>query len=673
MKEIIDISNQVENVELQENNIFNDGVSFPDDEVKTKFINDLYNDISRAEDSKVQLLDKIDEWKKAINIEPDEETKMTPWENASNYRDFLTANHVNIINSIVSQTMITNPLWVVSLPFDDEYEKFLDDGLNFYAFNNLNIEEKLKSVIKLAIDETTSFMEIADKAEEKLITATQEFFSVAEFIKMYPNAEMLDMDKGEYNKLKYSIAETCDKMGSAKIELSRWRRDIDIECNTYNVDETCIIPWNSSSIDVARGVLFRIKLKDDDLKQFARDNFNGESYFDKDAVAACIKYGKSLYENTSYQDKKDDLLGTEETEIEDRNIFRGIYKYTIDEKIGAEEFYVYFAYNEKQLLRIERYKRINGKRGIIKFNLIPVHNSIIGESIPAKLNAAQKHTDTIWNMITDNNKLCNIPTFAVSTDEIGALNSSFRDLTVGLEFAPGTTLFLKNMGGFKQNNTTPMDTASSLNQILTIARNASTLTGATEMLSGRNDPSDPTAPGNKTAMQLNQANMRINEYIKSLRMSLSYLGELLLHKLTSLQPRDWGRYQVKFRNANEDTGNLVIFHPQEIMEKKVIIDVRAQSVEYNKTALAEEARMLIATVLAHPAFQGNPKAIEALYNKFLTYFSLSQKEIDSIMGDLRLMNMQASQNPQQGTPPPPVPPPPPGMVDASAIQQQEGK
>uniref|UniRef100_A0A6H1ZVT8 Portal protein n=1 Tax=viral metagenome TaxID=1070528 RepID=A0A6H1ZVT8_9ZZZZ len=665
MVEIKDMRAEVEDVEIKDNNMFSDQIEFESESKKADFINKLIKDIDATEDDKQELIDKNETVLKAINLEPEDENKMTPWENASNYRDFLTSNTVNIIYSVLSQTMLTNPLWIVKLPFDEQYETFLDQGLNFYAFNFLRVEDPLKQAIKLAIYETTSFVEISDQAEERPITTTQEFTSIKEFVELYPDEKSLNVkNKGEYNQFIDEVADNIVKFGNCSLELSTTIRDVNVTTDVYNIDETCVIPWNSTSVETARGILFKIKLKDEDLKRYAKSDFNGRSYFDPEAVEKTVNSGAT--DNTSsYEEKKNKRLGTsyDISEIEDRLILKGVYKAVLNEDDGEEEFYIHFAYNERQLLRIERYRRTRGKRNIVALSPIPVHRSIIGESLPARLTASQNLVDTFWNMMVDNNKLANIPTFAVSTKEVGTINSSFENWGAGVDFEPGTTLYVSDYNAFKQLQTSPMDMRSVLNYINIIYRNSETNTGAVQMLSGRENPNDPNAPGNKTAMQLFQANRRLDEYIRALRASLTDIGEILLYKLVEIQPDAWKKFQIKYVEANmqKDGKELAILSPQEIWNKKIVIDVRAQSVEYNRTTLAGELQFLIQSMMSDPRLAQNPMGMEILYRKYFNYFNLSNREIEDLLIPFRVMSQQMRSPMPGAAGPPPMPPAPLGM------------
>jgi len=659
----------VENVQIEDNNLYSQQVELTEEQ-REKLCKELYNDIDRALEDKDSLVQEIEEYKKAIYLEPDEDEKVSPWDGASNYCDMLTSNQIKILQSSVNNAMLIDPIWIVSTPFEQEYEMYLDDGLNYYANNYMEIQTKLKDVIGLALEEATSFCEVYDVTSTRNLKMKQEYFGIEEFVNAYPSPKSAGLELKEYNQVLEDVADKIDELGSVTIDVEVPTTETKLKLDVYSVDETVIIPFNATDIDTCQGVFFVLKMTNNDLKRYSKE-VEGVSFFDPEAVEKTLEFVPERDEPyLRSEENTRNRMNIDTSQYDDtceRNIFKGVYYFELDEEVGPEEFYIYFAWNEKQILRIEKFERIMGERSISVFTPIPVHRMIFGRNIAKDLKPTQELASTLWNMIIDNQAIGNKPFFKADLKEKTNPNSTLSRGGDSLDISPGKIFYLESPSDLTQFPISPMDINTAIKSLTFLYRVSETNTGATSLQSGKESPTDPNAPGNKTAMLINESNKRINEVIGAIRRSLQRLGKHILYKCLSTQPTGWKDFTIKFHQENKEGNNKVLLTPQEVYSKKIVVDVRGQSMEYNLATLSGEIRQLIGLVLSNPALAQNPYGIDVLYTKLLSYYHLRPKEIDKLLlpvkEAIKQLDMQKKMQEMAGTnnmmPPPP---PPPGMA-----------
>lgn len=650
-------------------------------EVRDRLSRQLLIDIQDADDAKSPLIGEILKYREILNIEPDSENEMSSFDGASNYRDELTATHCKVISSMVKRTLIANPVYLIDIPFNKQYEKWLNAAVNDYL-EYTGITNKMRKLVDLAVEEGTSFAEVIDYTEEYDVITTEVYLKgdIEKFRAKYPDYKMLDLkNEKEYNDLLHEITEKIDKEGEARIKVKKKVIDRKVDIEVRSVDEMYIIPYNSANINSAKGIFSKIQKSKDELKEAGRIGF-----FDKDAVEYVIKneHADSSSDTSSYRDVETERLGID---VSDKSYFVDIYAgiYICDIGNGNEEFYIYFAKNTKTILRIEQYPRCMIHRNIVAFSINPQHNQIFGISFVKLLENTQAIVDTTFNQMVDNNHIANVSMYRAGINDKSNLQSDLNSKygAMKLSFEPGKVFFTEEPLTTLQ--TTPLNLQGLFNMINLIQRNAEVYTGATQGLSGRENPGDPSAPARKTELQLNQSTLRIDDYLRNLQQSFNTLGILLLYKLLNVMPRRWRMFSLQFAQENKispdvvDTNLMVdqvALRPQDLFTQQdamgnsqlletymfddIVIYVRGQSLTFNKDVRLREAQYLMQMIGTHPAIQSNPDAMYWILKNFLSNFdTITTKDIDTLLKTLksRPTNAQDLQNAAQMATPPPLP------------------
>lgn len=105
------------------------------------------------------------------------------------------------------------------------------------------------------------------------------------------------------------------------------------------------------------------------------------------------------------------------------------------------------------------------------------------------------------------------------------------------KWAPGRIFWLSNFDAFEQFKVQPTDLGESLQEETNDFKILDLYLGsAVSLLSGSAAPADPSAPGNKTAMMIQQSNLRMDDPLSELRDGVSELGNICLSQLYQFGP-----------------------------------------------------------------------------------------------------------------------------------------
>ena len=238
-------------------------------------------------------------------------------------------------------------------------------------------------------------------------------------------------------------------------------------------------------------------------------------------------------------EKKTDSNNEKDYTKEKYKMHRILYSIDIDGD-GLEELCIFtFAYNQKVLVRAEYWDR--------SWYLIPHYvekkpNRFEGIGIIQKCKSIILEAEEMIRYRLKAAKLATSPAFKAKK------SSSFDP---GAQYwYPGVIWWLEDMDEIEQfivNCNFP----ELFQEEAQLERKYEMLTGATSGMSGRELPQDPTAPGNKTAMLLQQGSVLINEDIDTLREGVEATLYAILQMAEKYLPED-DIYLQKFGLTKED-------------------------------------------------------------------------------------------------------------------------
>jgi len=276
---------------------------------------------------------------------------------------------------------------------------------------------------------------------------------------------------------------------------------------------------------------------------------------------------------------------------------KAIWKYDIDDcKKRQEKLLVSIIKDDKatHLLRCEYYDFWHNRDFFIAFR-IDEGDGFDGEGFTEKLWDTNLYANAMHNGRVDAGTIANIPMFK------GMKGSEAQESK--LEFAKGIIYWLDNPDAFEQIRiqNPPISDLAIEEQML--ERWAELTTGITHSASGRESPTDPTAPATKTLALLQQQDIGIADYIDCLDPSFAELSFQILSLYWQFGFNDEEGKETIIR---ELVGDKYGFNPvsrEDLKVKGMEFSLRCSTGGMNE--LLEEAKFkeIMAILIQQPEFQ----------------------------------------------------------------------
>lgn len=182
---------------------------------------------------------------------------------------------------------------------------------------------------------------------------------------------------------------------------------------------------------------------------------------------------------------------------------------------------------------------------------------------------------------------------------------------------------------------TNSDSSEIINTLLFLAKVDDDVSHISSLNSGRDLPTDPTAPASKVALLLKQSGINMEDYINCLLPSFNLIGEITLKLIYQMSRA--GRMYKQRQTASQVVGQLStganIFDeikPDELIAKS-IISSRAAGFAFDKIQEKNENLSIYQLLRADPAFIANPSGVNEMIRTLLKSWSPMWKaKVDQI-------------------------------------------
>lgn len=170
-----------------------------------------------------------------------------------------------------------------------------------------------------------------------------------------------------------------------------------------------------------------------------------------------------------------------------------------------------------------------------------------------------------------------------------------------------------------------------INIVLYLGKLVDDKTGVSSLATGKESPTDPTAPAAKTAMLLKQSGINIGEYINCLLPSFNLVGEIILQ--LTYQMSEGGR---KYRQRQR-AGSVVGQDPfgeitRDQMKAKTNIQSRALGFAFDKVNEKRENLALFQLMRGDPLVARNAEGVYALAKTLISSWSpLWKNKVDNLI------------------------------------------
>lgn len=445
-----------------------------------------------------------------------------PFEGASNLTLHYAAGVAASFRSVVNRTLYQDPDIFLARGEAGANRKELDDlqdALNHTFHTETNGLDQLKDgTIPCFRDGTVIVSGTWDRRVERGHD-TRIYIKVEEFQRDYPDADTAGVSEEEYQRL-------LDKfLVIAEMEL---RVDFNYDFVEHDAPEYELVP-------LARFVFyptFAASIRQ--LELYGRNYFRSEmelklkakrGEFYEQAVEQLINRGdkgspdqwtasRNFIEGVMpYQDEKHPI------ELADL-----VYKCDLDDDGIPERYLVTFAPEKRIVLRMEWYPIRRNINNCVAFRFQKREGRLLGVSLMGDTEDLFLFMDSIHNHRNNVRMLATAP--------IVMANAKFKEqLEPGRTesiIRPGVTFWVDDPDkAMKQLILQNLDQpGNSLDEENLIVRYIELRTGTTQGLSGKETPSDPRAPMGKTLAMINQANLRLDDFIDEYRKGFPELGDL---------------------------------------------------------------------------------------------------------------------------------------------------
>jgi len=335
-------------------------------------------------------------------------------------------------------------------------------------------------------------------------------------------------------------------------------------------------------------------------------------FYSEDAKDLLSKDGESVNDefNDSWDASRDEIDGVSSENKDVVQIAKLNIKIDLNDDDIPEKYTVHWHQDKKIILRIEKYRIRKNIPDVVAFKFIARDGRLSGVSmldgvsdLLLEVNAIHRHRSNV-RRLTD----APVPMFP----------ESMKQTMLSHKFMPGKPMWIPdqlwNIGKLPQQfSLQNVDTTrTSIDEENMILKYTETLLGPTQGLSGQVDPSDPSAPGNKTQMLLSQANARVQDYNEEWKRSIPAILNLLI--------------ALTFQNTEAKIGFIDTVNGEKQLEELDIEDFVGDDIKFalsaNTVSLSPELDMGKIQAVASSAInmgvaQEFPNILVELFNQYV--------------------------------------------------------
>jgi hypothetical protein len=455
-----------------------------------------------------------------------------PWEGASQLHIPLVAIHLITLHSVIARSILSvDPLWY-GKTLDKKLREIIPDieeMATYKAKSELNVCSAVRDVIHTTGRDGLGWLMVPYVEEYERVNDVEVVEGVDEFLTEFPDAESAGMTEEEFQAKVEEVRANASPDSPMEIEVT-------VDRLVYRgpkaevVDEADMmrVPMTARDLKRCRTYGRRIYFRKEELKERVR-----EGALWGDAVERLIKNVKpASTDRDSWRQGQDRIEGVSRDTskaADDYECFEVVVKMDRDGDGREEKYFATYSLTERCLLGFSDY--IYRREIFIPFRMIKRSGRMSGKSIPELLEEMNHSIDFDIRMDMNNDAIRNVPIFKGQKSEKTKGFDPQADENV---IRPGVFWWLDDAKSVSVVNAQTGNNADSVNRRQEVMRYAEMLVGPTQLLSGRESPIDPKAPGNKTIALIQQSNMRIEDYINELRgdgsegIGFDALGDLIV-------------------------------------------------------------------------------------------------------------------------------------------------
>ena len=516
----------------------------------------LYTDIKGALEDSSELFLHLEKMEMMYAGEPDPANDNDPWPGAANTRSpwAATSTKGKFVRWMASIFGIEPYCLIAPLPTEDievnsdkaivdkkaleqkkEIARKIEKWVHFIFSRKMKGVTKYRSIFLNAGKLDVGIAKLSwERKYDKVFDINVRYTDIVKFIDDYPNYKRAGIKEEEYNRI-IAIIKKTGSIVIPRIQQLKLRYNLP-EIENVNRDKFILLPANAKNMEIARGYGYEMELTWNDLKKGEAEG--RYSNIDRVKLAGGSADTNIVDKERNKQEKKKEPQ-TDDYKKKIYKPYKIIYNYDIDDDGFNEKLIFTYLYDENVLLKAEYWAD--------NLFFIPHYVEIRpgrfdGIGVCKKVERINDQGDVIWNLRNNIARMVCSPSFK------GKKGTDFDP--TAQEFYPGCVFWLDNMDDVEQwvliNNFPEL-----FNEEILLDKYQQQLTAISSGQMGRESPTDPNAPGNKTIALIQEGNILINDDISCLRDSVEEVYYRIIQMCAKYLPED-DEYLKKFGLTKQD-------------------------------------------------------------------------------------------------------------------------
>lgn len=529
-----------------------------------------------------------------------------PFENCSNMHVPVTETYMEVYGSVEKRSILgADLLWYGETDMDELKDMLaeVEELMNYKARHEWNIEECLSEVFwttnrdGLGIIQCIWAEEYEPARDVILLTNEQDF--MAEL----PSPEEAGLSEEEYVNLRDYVKNNATEDMPVEVPIT-FEKLVYYGCKGEVVELIDFVTFPATVPDIkskaCRGYGKRFYMRKGEI----RDKRDDEAFYHDAATRMLNKQGK-LNTRNQYTQSKDYVEGLKRSNKDEMEFFELAVRGRLDgndDEEGERQFLVTYSLENDELLACMEYPYRAPFYALFRINKRP--GRLIGKSIPQKTRDMNDEVDTQHNQRINARTISAVPSFKAQLNSKKELDPMLRQN----KWRPGGIFWLTDFNTFDQFKVQPVDQGESLAEEQNDYKILDLYLGsAVSLLSGGAAPGDPNAPGNKTAIMIQQSNLRMDDPLKELREGVSELGDICLSHLYQFGP-PLMEYQAQVEaNGVNGIRESRTLH-KKFLRRGIHLQMSGVTVTQNPDAEMQKKFQLYTFLMQEPTFAQNPDA-----------------------------------------------------------------
>lgn len=484
-----------------------------------------------------ELQRRLEDWNDLVEGIVEDTT--FPWIGASNIHIPVVGIYMKTFHSLQRRSILgTEKIWFADVDplAAEESNAFvdripdIDDAMNYKARSEWNIQDAISEVLWTTNRDGLGILQIPYVEEYE---HTKDFVLVGnihEFLVEFPDPQSAGID--------FELYEQWGQAADEATEANPVEIPIEYDRLIYRgpkgevVELADYVTFPATARGIARSECRGYGKRFSMRKGIIRDK-GREGFWYEDKVKEFLKSLQSGNQPTRYHISKDRAEGLTRTgKLDEHELYEMVLYIQLERGAGEAKILVTYSKDKDILLSAIEYPYRVDFYALFRIEKRP--NRQIGPGVPSQLQDINLEVNAQHNQRINSRTIAGVPSFK-ARQSAGYLRD-FLESEEGIS-RPGQVYWLEKMDDFEQMPMNSPDLGQSLQEEDNDIKTASLYMGTdVNLASGLPASDDPKAPGNKTALLIQQGNLRQDDPLQELRIGVQQVGDICLSHLYQFGP-----------------------------------------------------------------------------------------------------------------------------------------